>query len=400
MNLSRSQFSISLCFLILSFSNFVYSQKGVIMGKVISENDSIPVSYAEISINGKSIGTITNIEGRFTLSNIGSADDSICISHISYETKKLALTELKPEENIISLKAKVYSIGEIAIQGESVVDILKKSISQSREAIVFPMRLETYYREFVQQNNQYTKFSDGLLNYDLLGTVDKVKTKVQVVQSRAKEIKNETDKEIDWDLTSPLDVGKALSPFFLSRLQHIVENSNLYDFHMLSRMDNKNQEQIEIKYSPKPGNPEPLYQGVVLIDTGTKYILSFTCNLEQDLLKPGKEKNLILIKIRILQYSSTVLFKLEKTNYQSWYTSTRVGLRLWNNKKFDMTVSFLSDLLVNNIIQTSFDQIPNKEAFNKKALYTLGDNYQSEYWKGQNTIQLTTTEEKIIDQLR
>lgn len=370
------------------------------MGKVISENDSIPVSYAEISINGKSIGTITNTEGSFTLSNIGSADDSICISHISYETKKIAFPELKPEENIISLKAKVYSLGEIAIQGESVVDILKKSISQSREAIVFSMRLETYYREFVQQNNQYTKFSDGLLNYDLLGTVDKVKTKVKVVQSRAKELKNETDKEIDWDLTSPLDVGKALNPFFLSRLQHIVEDSNLYDFHMLSHIDKNNQELIEIKYSPKPGNPEPLYQGVVLIDTGTKYIMSFTCNLEQDLLKPGKEKNLILIKVRILQYSSTVMFKLENTSYQPRYTSTRVGLRLWNNKKFDMTVSFLSDLLVNNIIQTTFDQIPNKEAFNKKALYSLGDNYQSEYWKGQNTIQLTTAEEKIIDQLQ
>jgi hypothetical protein len=60
----------------------------------------------------------------------------------------------------------------------------------------------------------------------------------------------------------------------------------------------------------------------------------------------------------------------------------------------------MSDLLVNRSILTSFDPITNKNAFNKKSLYSLGNNYQSNYWNDQNTIQLTSEEEKIVKQLK
>ena len=387
-------------FTLLLSVNSVFSQMVSKRGTVVSANDSVPVSYAAITIKGKPVGTITNLEGNFTLTVDGAPDDTICIAHLNFETELIPWTILKPEGGVISLIGKVYTIGEVSVQAESVVDILKNSIKRSVQAIAFPMRLETYYREFVQQNKKYTRFSDGLLDYDLLGNVEKVKSKVRVIQSRAKEIKEETTKGIDWDLTSILDVGDALNPFFLSTLKQIVESSNLYDFHMVSRSNNNNDTQTEISFTPKPGHEEPLLIGVVLLDSNTKYILSFVYNMEQDSLKPGKEMNFIFVKARILQYSSIVLFKLEGTNYQPWYTSKQVGVKFWNNKKIDISTSFLSDLLVNKAVHGPFEPIPGKEAYKKKALYSLGDNYQTTYWKDQNMIRLTTAEEKIIDQLK
>jgi hypothetical protein len=119
------------------------------------------------------------------------------------------------------------------------------------------------------------------------------------------------------------------------------------------------------------------------------------CELDQDPLKPGKEKNFILLKGKVTQYSLTTLYKLSGSNYQPWYIGLRIGLRLWN-KKFDHTFLFMSDLAVNKLVGGTFEPITNKAAYNKKALYSLGNNYQSDFWKDQNTMKLTGEEEKII----
>lgn len=398
MNLTSTQFCILICLAFFLLSNSSYGQLEKITGTVISKIGSEPVPYVGIGIIGKPTGAVTNAEGRFAL--YGSPHDTVCVSHINYETKKIVLSSLKPEGYTITLSPKVYILDEVAIEAESIVGILKKSISHSREGLGIPLRLETYYREFVKIDNHYTKFSDGLLHYDLLGSAEKPKTRVSVVQSRAKELPTETDQEMDWDLTSPIDVGKALNPFLLEKLDQIAENAVQYDFQILSRSTKTDENRLEIRFAPKLTVQEPLYNGIVIVDKSTKYIVSFNCELEQNPEKPGKEKNLIFLKGSVTQFSLTVLFKLSGSNYEPWYSGIRAGLRLWNNKKFDHTFLFMSDLVVNKTVVPPFDLITNKEAYNKKALYSLGSNYQFDFWKDQNTIQLTEEEEGIINQFK
>ena len=398
MNLSRAPLFILISLSFLFLNDLAYCQKGKITGKIISANDSLAVPYVGINVISQPTGAITNAEGRFILSC--SPQDTVLISHLNYESRKIALASLNTEGYTISIVPKVYLLDEVAIQTESIAEMLKKSISTSREGLGIPMRLETYYREFVKVDNHYTKFSDGLLHYDLLGNTSKSKSKVCVLQSRAKEIPREADTEMDWDLTSPLDVGKALNPFLFEKLEQVTEDADKFNFQILSRLANTDKDQLEIRYSPKPDIQEALYQGIVVIDKSTKYILSFSCELDQDPLKPGKEKNFILLKGKITQYSLTTLYQLSGTNYQPWYTGLRIGLRLWNNKKFDHTLLFMSDLAVNKLVGPPFELITNKAAYNKKALYSLGNNYKFDFWKDQNTIQLTGEEEKIIEQLQ
>jgi len=174
----------------------------------------------------------------------------------------------------------------------------------------------------------------------------------------------------------------------------------LYIFQLFNRLDNNNEKQIEIKFEPKPGNPELLYQGTILIDETTNYILSSCITLEQDSSKSGKEVNLLVLKAQLKQYNSTALFSFTGTNYRTFYARTQVEMRMWNNKKLDQTFSFLSDLLANKVVEAAFEPISSKEEFNKKALYSLGNNYQTSYWKNQNAVHLTPAEERIIEQLR
>jgi len=371
-----------------------------ITGHVFSQVDLLPVPYAEVTIRGTTTGTITNTEGRFILAGQFSGKDTICIFHLNYEPKKIAVTELKQEENLIVMEPRVFALDEVTVQAESVVKILKHSIISSREAIVYPLRLGTYYREFVKEDQHYTKFSDGLIDYDLLEFSDKMKTRVRVNQSRAFALKSETDEKINFDLNSPLDVGKALNPFFLERLEQIAKDSDHYLFNIFKQLSEKGNKLLEISFTPCPENTEPFFEGTVIIDEATKLILSFTCRLEQNPDKQSKEKNFVLLKGKVTQFDSTVLYKLSETRYEPWYTGIQIGIRFWNNKKFDHTFLFTSDLVANSFLQSGFEPVSNKEAYNRKALYPLGSNFHSAYWKDQNTIQLTEEEENIIKSLQ
>ena len=78
----KNRYYFTLLFLI-SFPS--YSQ---IKGKIIDTLDKNPVSYANITINGKTFGTVSNENGEFFLNTKQfNKNDTLAISHLNYETK-------------------------------------------------------------------------------------------------------------------------------------------------------------------------------------------------------------------------------------------------------------------------------------------------------------------------
>ena len=63
-----------------------------VAGTVTEAGSNNPVIYATIYINGTTIGTITNPEGRFSLDNVNPPCE-IVISHISYDTEIIELKQ-------------------------------------------------------------------------------------------------------------------------------------------------------------------------------------------------------------------------------------------------------------------------------------------------------------------
>ncbi|MBW8323715.1 MAG: carboxypeptidase-like regulatory domain-containing protein [Prolixibacteraceae bacterium] len=379
--------------------NITFAQLASVEGIVVSENDRDSLAYTQIMIKGKNTNTITNSEGYFILLGNFTLCDSILIRHIAYEPKTIIISELK-EHKTIKLTPKTFTIDEVTIHGNSALDQLKEALSISKANLKLPFRLETYYREFVKENNKYTKFSDGLIDYDLSGEAVDPKTKVFVKQSRANELNTEADKEIDWNLNSPLDIEKMISPFFLNAISKIIENADKYEFHVGSKAEKNIKGQVQITFTPKENIKELLLQGKIIIDEQSKYILSCSYSLEQNDSKTPKITNMIVLKAQLLQQEIFALFLVNNGIYQPWYISKRAEIRMWNNKKLNVTFGFSSDLLVNKFVNESPDAHPFKSNYTKKSLYPLGNNYQSAFWERQNAIQLTSEEKKVIELLK
>ncbi len=113
--------------ILLIFS--AYAQDKTISGTVYDKATNIPLPFANIGIVGKAQGTITNSEGHYLLSlNEVSEKDSIYISYVGYENKKLAVSELK-NNPVIPLKVDAivlsdFSISSRELSPEEILDSL------------------------------------------------------------------------------------------------------------------------------------------------------------------------------------------------------------------------------------------------------------------------------------
>lgn len=90
-----------------------------IKGIVKSQTTNLPIEDANIYALYAKMGTITNDNGEFSLNKV-KANDTLQISHIGYITAKIALTDFKKLDFIISLEEDVQTLNNINITNHQV----------------------------------------------------------------------------------------------------------------------------------------------------------------------------------------------------------------------------------------------------------------------------------------
>lgn len=109
--------NISLFFLVV-FSISLFGQEGIIKGKVTSNGNILP--FANVFIEGTTIGTTSNENGLFEITNLEIGQYTFVASLTGFETNKmqLSLSKEKPLASIqIKLKENLYQLEEVVISG-------------------------------------------------------------------------------------------------------------------------------------------------------------------------------------------------------------------------------------------------------------------------------------------
>ena len=92
------------------------AQVSKVTGVVISEEDNLPIVGASVLIKGTNTGTVTDIDGKFTLGNIPANAKKVIISFIGMQSREL---DIKPELNVI-LKSDTEVLDEVVVTGYGV----------------------------------------------------------------------------------------------------------------------------------------------------------------------------------------------------------------------------------------------------------------------------------------
>lgn len=105
--------NIILGFLLFTAGN-IYSQN-LVTGKVVDSNTGKPIIGATVLVQKPERGTITDIDGEFTIENLSEGTYDLVISSLGYGTKSLKLRVPLTEELIVSLSPSAIEIEEVIV---------------------------------------------------------------------------------------------------------------------------------------------------------------------------------------------------------------------------------------------------------------------------------------------
>ena len=106
----------------------VNAQISKVTGNVTSEEDGLPVVGASVLVKGTTVGTVTDIDGNFTLTNVPSSAGTLVISFIGMQSQEV---KIKPNVNVV-LKSDAEVLDEVVVTA--------MGISKEKKALAYAVQ--------------------------------------------------------------------------------------------------------------------------------------------------------------------------------------------------------------------------------------------------------------------
>ena len=132
----------------------VFSQSEIIVESEITDINKQTLAFTSISIMSKSIGTISNEEGRFSLRlTKENLNDTITISTLGFKSFKIKVQDFIDQDiKVVTLEEDLVSLDEIVIQDPS--SYVKSALKKLKETTYSKgHQLNILYRRFSNENN-------------------------------------------------------------------------------------------------------------------------------------------------------------------------------------------------------------------------------------------------------
>ena len=115
----KKRFVLLLACLLAGIGLAIAQTPKTITGVVISEEDNQPVVGASVLVKGTAIGTTTNVDGKFTISNVPSSARTLKISYIGMKAQEVSI---KPGTMKIVMQPDAEVLDEVVVTGMTKVD--------------------------------------------------------------------------------------------------------------------------------------------------------------------------------------------------------------------------------------------------------------------------------------
>ena len=121
--------------IIFTFSNFAYTQNGILRGTVSDKNTGETIVGASVVVDGTLTGTAANLDGEFVLPNLSPGNISIRVSFISYET--VIIDDIVIEPGRTTFLDVALEEATLAIEG---VEVTARRITHTEMSVISAIR--------------------------------------------------------------------------------------------------------------------------------------------------------------------------------------------------------------------------------------------------------------------
>ncbi|WP_282036309.1 carboxypeptidase-like regulatory domain-containing protein [Saccharicrinis aurantiacus] len=371
----------------------VLSSKNLIVnGTVFSANTNKPISYANISILGKALGTISNAEGEFSLIIPDSlAHSTIVVSSLSYNQKRY-LVPNSDTSIFVALREKFVQIKEIKIKNIKADEVIENCISAFNDNYINePQTLKAFFRETIIQDGQYIDVAEAVLQIDKSEYSNSIdEERVKFIKGR--KVKSETDVSVARlklaggpAVFAKLDVVKHRSFF------NTNDKDTKYVYKHNGYIIEHDRLMYKISFKPIITEDNLYYEGEFIIDTESYALSSVKFAMTKRSLKNSAD---YLIKQHAKKIKSTPYFTEYRVNYRpindKWIlNNVRGELKIRMSDKRNKQSSeyhAVAELLISDATYNS-EPLRNSESF--KTHYILADEIKETdiaFWKDYNVI--------------
>lgn len=382
-----------LCFLI--FFHFSVAQNLTITSTAVDIETGEDLPFASVGIKGKSIGTVTNLQGEFDFHFPAEFKDEVfIISMLGYENFEVGIQTLlltKPAR--IQMKKSITVLNTVVVKdslrGGDILRIALSRIEQNYPSR--PFIADGFYRDVKKVGGTYIALLEAAVkiyddNYKAPRNKSKLRERVSLVEvRRSLGYSNKFTTYFDQDnllevLLLNNDVRYRLFPEtegFLTTLAR--EKDSYYNEHEIYVVSHRNSDfNLKIFIDKKSF-------GIIHVE--------YENNIPEDL---GRKSGLTR-KFESLR--RVVDFKFFEGKFYLNYITVDYKVNWYDPKtdklKFETELTQL--LLINKVISQFHDKIPNK--MRSYGLQYQDLPYNKEFWDNYNTIKESPLDHKIIEDL-
>lgn len=363
---------------------------------LLDEKKAEPLPYCNIMLMGRSIGTISNQEGKFNLKiPANAANDTVRISCMGYYPRWFAISELAEfnEKEIILKRSTIQlkSIDVVHFNPSQVLDSFHHYLERNYEDnyVLFT----AYYREVIKQNNQYTDVSEAIM---------------EVMKAPYQDVYNEDHikfvkgrKSSDTMPYSSVRLKLKGGPYYITQLD-VVKNmasfldpeyQSLYRYTFEKAVMTNQRETVVIGFQPLLNLRDVLYEGKLYIDRKTWALSRTEFKMTKEGLKEARktliEKEPKKMKAIPVDLSYSVDYQLIGKHWYFFMASNRYEIKVNDRQNRQKTLfNSVSEILTTQIEQGDFQKFSRRDIFKPNEFITEKiDTIDHDFWKGYNIIE-------------
>ncbi len=379
-----------------------------VSGKVKDSSTGRSVAFASITVSGMHIGTVTNLDGEFTLKIPVSPEvTEITISHLGYKCAGFRVDKIDGTIKDFFIEPHSVVLQEVVIRPTDARALVTSALRRIDENYpVIPYRLTGFYRETVRQRRDYISVSEAVVDiYQAPYNSARDRDMFSIIRGR----KSGDVKKAD-TLLVKLQGGPHVS-----MLLDVVKNRNLliseesvglYNFEMVDIVKIDDVSNYVISFKPRENLGFPHYFGKLYISVDRHAITMAEFSLDLDDREKAAQ-SFILKKPSRLRFNPVntrylVSYKEVDGRYQVNYMRYELEFFAdWRRRIFRTGYTIISEMAVTSRSSDNVTRIPAGKAFRNSAV--LADQvpvyFDDDFWGDYNFIEPDQSIEAAIRRL-
>lgn len=400
--------SATMIVILLLISQFVYSQDGyfTIKGKLKNENNRKEIIFANVTIVGTSISTVSNIDGEFLIKIDKSLKaNELKFSHVGFNSKIISISDLNKKRNIIYLNPSDIIVQEVQVRPENARKIVEAAMDNvDKNYSGRALNAHGFYRETIKRRRDYLTIAEALVDiykssYSKLMDLDRVK----IFKGR----KSSDVKRAD-TLAVKMKGGPGISLLFdiVKNPHTLIPKKELINYNFIVNGIKTVDKKLvyEIAFKPAILHPEyPMLIGKYFINVESLAIVSVEFSI--DLSNPEKASALFVKKkplgVKITPDRTSYIVNYKEINGLYFFNYSRSEVRFkcnWKQKLFNSHYTIMSELAITDWSTETAQKIKYKESFKTGDVFEekVSAFADKDFWGAHNTIEPDKSIESAI----